>query len=413
MCARSWALGTLLLLASPHLSAVEWQRANGPTGAYIQAVAVHPANPRILLAGTTELFRTEDGGDSWTRVQLPTDLTELSVCGLAFSPADPDTVYCNCNVGMMVSRDAGRTWERRAFWKRIVMCNPIVADPFDVDRVYMTLGSMVFPGSLPLRISRDGGKTFEASVLPEERHVSQIHPDPHHRGVLLALGYPPEDNADGVELLLSRDYGSSWTQIPAAPEWQGKAIAWCNLDPENDRLLCAAVSTARTRELSYWFTYDDGRTWELLYEEGAGIADTPAMRKKLAATFPPRMDLPHLRNRDLTNLIVAPSNPRTVYYISSNEDLMRTLDGGETWECISGTLNFHTVERVIPHPKRAGSAFCHAGRQGGHGPHRCASNKGGYAVRLQLFCGLALRRRRRDVGEGHGVCRRCLCHGDV
>ena len=157
-------------------------------------VVMDPRNPDVLIASTWQrarrqwgyiaggpesgLHRSTDGGATWNKVQrgLPTE--ELGRIGLAISLANPDVVYAiveaaNRRGGFYRSSDNGVNWERRSDHNTIgLYYAEIFADPKDLDRVY----------SMDVRtmITEDGGRTFRA--LGErnkhvDNHVVWIDPD--------------------------------------------------------------------------------------------------------------------------------------------------------------------------------------------------------------------------------------------
>ncbi|MBC8172435.1 MAG: hypothetical protein H7X71_00900, partial [Chitinophagales bacterium] len=71
----------------------------------VQRLIIHPTSPNILLAATRNgIYRTNDGGDSWT-------LTEGAHCyDLALNSANPDIVYAVDEQDVLISEDAGETW---------------------------------------------------------------------------------------------------------------------------------------------------------------------------------------------------------------------------------------------------------------------------------------------------------------
>ncbi|HWO58083.1 MAG TPA: hypothetical protein VNN55_11000 [bacterium] len=94
------------------------------------AIAIHPINDNILYAGTGEanaatdnyegtgIYKTIDGGASWTLVGLP---NSYSIGRIVIDPLRPDTVYVavagrmfgtNPERGLYRSQDGGASWEQ-------------------------------------------------------------------------------------------------------------------------------------------------------------------------------------------------------------------------------------------------------------------------------------------------------------
>lgn len=78
-------------------------------GDWCNAVAVDPFDPDVILAGQMELFRTSDGGDSWTTVATyygPHEDQQF----IEFDRNTRDTVYLANDGGVYRSTDGGVTW---------------------------------------------------------------------------------------------------------------------------------------------------------------------------------------------------------------------------------------------------------------------------------------------------------------
>lgn len=103
-----------------------WGSANGALDASdlpVRSVAIHPSNPLVMLrAGGSgrggSLWRTMDGGLSWTALPFPGDFDGTgpsALCGevLAYDLRDPRVVYAGCeSAGFFKSTDAGDSWRR-------------------------------------------------------------------------------------------------------------------------------------------------------------------------------------------------------------------------------------------------------------------------------------------------------------
>ncbi len=77
-----------------------------PTGT-VNGFAVHPSNPKVMYVAMRDgIFRSEDAGQRWTRVQGP-----ANVAAVAVDPKRASDVYAATVEGrIFVSRDGGVTW---------------------------------------------------------------------------------------------------------------------------------------------------------------------------------------------------------------------------------------------------------------------------------------------------------------
>ena len=88
---------------------------------YGTAVAVHPSDPNtayVTFSGFSDatpstpghVFRTTDGGASWTNVSA--NLPNTPVTAVAINPTVPTEVYVGTDVGVFVSSNAGGSWAK-------------------------------------------------------------------------------------------------------------------------------------------------------------------------------------------------------------------------------------------------------------------------------------------------------------
>ncbi len=146
-------------------------------------LTMDPANPRILYATLwhaqrqphrldsggpdSALFKTTDGGDTWTDITRNPGLPKgvLGKMGIAVSPAKPDRVYAIIEAedgALFRSDDGGATWQRLSEQPEL-RGRPwyymyIFADPVDADTVYVL--------DYGMWRSIDGGKTFSELPTP-------------------------------------------------------------------------------------------------------------------------------------------------------------------------------------------------------------------------------------------------------
>jgi photosystem II stability/assembly factor-like uncharacterized protein len=153
-----------------------------------------PTNPRILYAGMWNhgrtpwfihsggtdggIFRTTDGGDSWTKLEggLPEMIGKV---GVDVSASNPQRVYAIIEAepgqgGLWRSDDGGESWElingHRALHTRAWYYIHIAADPVNENTVWVL--------STGLYKSIDGGKEWELVKTPHGDHHDQwINPE--------------------------------------------------------------------------------------------------------------------------------------------------------------------------------------------------------------------------------------------
>lgn len=201
-------------------------------------LAMDPANPNKLFAAMWQFRRwpwsfrsggpgsglhvTYDGGETWRRATPEDGLPagELGRIGVAISHSNPEVVYALVEArgknAVLRSGDGGRTWktvnEDPDVTERPFYYADLKVDPAWPSRVYSLTSR--------LRVSEDGGKTFQG--LGRSR---DIHGDYH------ALWINPKDPTHMVAgndggLGISRDRGETWFFPPNLPLAQYYHVAF-------------------------------------------------------------------------------------------------------------------------------------------------------------------------------------------
>jgi photosystem II stability/assembly factor-like uncharacterized protein len=202
-------------------------------------VVMDPRNPEVLIAATYQrrrhvwgmvdggpgsgLFRSTDGGQTWTRLKAGLPEEDMGRIGLAIPVGEPDTVYATIEAankagGFFRSLDGGQTWERRsekvsgaAMYYQELFC-----DPRDPKRVY-SLDTW-------MQVTEDGGKTWRR-VGENAKHVDNhaLWIDPANTEHLIA-------GCDGG-VYESRDRGATWAFKANLPIIQFYRVAVDNAKP--------------------------------------------------------------------------------------------------------------------------------------------------------------------------------------
>jgi len=170
--------------------------------------------PWLLVSGGMHsgIFKTVDGGDTWTEITRNPGLPQsgpLGAIGITLSPAKPSRLWAiiehEPGGGVYRSDDAGATWTfmtgDRNLRQRAWYYSKLYADPKDTNVVY---GPQVSP-----LISKDGGKTFARGFGGGDNHDIWIDPtDPKRVAVA-------HDNG----LIITKDGGTTSTRV-AVPTGQ-------------------------------------------------------------------------------------------------------------------------------------------------------------------------------------------------
>ena len=181
--------------------------------------------PWMLVSGGmgSAIFKTTDGGDTWTDITRNPGLPQsgpLGAIGITVSPAKPSRLWAivehEPNGGVYRSDDAGATWSftsgDRNLRQRAWYYSKLYADPKDTNVVYA-------PQVSPM-ISKDGGKTFTRGFGGGDNHDIWIDPTNPKR---IAVAH---DNG----VIITTDGGTTSTRV-TAPTGQYYHVHLTHADP--------------------------------------------------------------------------------------------------------------------------------------------------------------------------------------
>ncbi len=340
---------------------------NDSTGA--SDLVMDPRNPRVLYAGMWRaerkpwtlisgageggVYKSTDGGDTWTRLEAGLPEGKIGKVGLAVSPADPDRVWAmveaNPGNGLYRSDDAG------ASWRLVNDDNNIVGRPFYYHHVFADPQdpNTVYSANVRLWRSVDGGESWEMIPVPHgDVHDLWINPD--HPEIFVAAtdggasvtlnngatfsGVYNQPTAEFYDVMVDnqrpyRIYGSQQDNTTISVPVEPRAQA---LRPQEGWRYAAGCETGPIA-----FDPDDPDVvWGGCY---GGIINRMVLSedtRRNVNLYPESQDVPPLELRYrfqwVAPIVMSPHDPDVVYHAS--QYVHRTDDGGMTWETISPDL---------------------------------------------------------------------------
>jgi photosystem II stability/assembly factor-like uncharacterized protein len=308
------------------------------------------------------LYRSEDNGVTWKHLEgngLPDGI--LGRIGITVSGADSNRIYAIIEAkegGLFRSDDAGQNWTRvnddGRFRQRAWYFSKVYADPKSADTVYL-LNTGAFR-------SVDGGKTF--TLLPAR------HGD--HHGLWIDPTNPNRiGNANDGGASISTDAGKTWTTQNNQPTAQFYHVAVDNAFPyhiygaqqDNSNVGIASRTDSGTIGREDWFVAGDGecgfvvpdpRDWHIIYSNSEGYAVRYDKNKEEVQDISPMPldnsghgadNLIH-RFQWLSPLMLSPHNPDVLY--TAAECVFKSTDHGMSWTQLGGDLTRNDKSKQKP-----------------------------------------------------------------
>jgi len=254
-----------------------WTRVNSPfNGQTVWKVAVDPNNSQRIFVGTgapsrAALWRTLDGGRSWdrARVEIPefcAGVNRPRLLAFAYNPKDPKKAWFGLEAGgLFRTQDGGDSWERvdeRLLWDFHTDIHTIRVLPDDSETVVVVCVNAVYT-------SKDGGETWQG-MLPKARfgmyYARALATPPNSKDTLFVS---ISDGTPGTksEIIVSRDGAQSWqtTNLDQKPD---SCIWGIHVNPGNPMQIVAG-----TKYGSLYISHDGGNNWSKLWRSFPEISD--------------------------------------------------------------------------------------------------------------------------------------------
>ena len=328
--------------ANSYFQALKWRSIGPFRGGRSVAACGVPGNPLTYYMGATGggLWKTEDAGQIWTNISDGYFGTG-SVGAVAVSESNPNIVYCGMGEhavrgvmtshgdGVYKSNDAGKTWRKTGLSPTQHIAR-IVIHPTDPDIVYVAAQGALFGRTEERGVYKttDGGDTWK-KVLYVDNHTgcAELAISPGNPLVLYAalwehqrLPWKVISGGPGSGLYKSTDGGDTWEKMhKGLPEEMGKmAVTVC---PSNPDKVFALIESDSEKELGGLFvSADAGKNWTRVSNDHRLVQ----------------------RAWYYIEVFADPKDENTVYVL--NADALRSIDGGKTWETLSGTHgDFHDL----------------------------------------------------------------------
>ncbi|MEM7478902.1 MAG: glycosyl hydrolase, partial [Planctomycetota bacterium] len=331
-------------------SVVKWRNIGPFRGGRSVCASGVIGDSQTYFMGTTGggLWKTEDAGQHWTNVSDGFFKTG-SVGAVAVSESDPNVVYVGMGEhaprgvmtshgdGVYKSTDSGKTWQHLGLAETQHIAR-IVIHPKNPETVFVAAQGALHGPSQQRGIfkSTDGGKSWKRVLFVNElTGCSELSMDQSNPQVLYATMWEHQrkpwkviSGGEGSGVYKSTDAGATWKKIEEGlPEKKGKmAIAVSRSNP--DKVYALVEGDSQEEKGGLFASSDGGKTWSERSKDHRLIQ----------------------RAWYYTEVFVDPLDEQTIYVLSA--PALRSIDGGKSWETLSGTHGDYHDLWINPYDSR-------------------------------------------------------------
>jgi len=320
--------------------------------------------PWAMISGGLDggVYKTTDGGDTWTKLGggLPEGM--VGKIGVTVSPANPERVWAIIEAepdgGVYRSDDAGATWQRvnaeNKLRQRAWYYTHVIADPQDEYTVYAL--------NTGLYRSVDGGKTYTNIPVPHG-DVHDLWINPNHPEIMVV--------ADDGGAQVTLNAGKTWSSYLNQPTAELYGVVVDNAFPyrlygaQQDNTTISLPSWTSNQTIhpkQHWMSVGGCETGpvalhpdhpEMIYAGCYGGVmdrlDRTTHQVTNVMTYP-QLQLGEAaknlkyRFQWVAPMAVSPHNPEEIYH--GSQYVHRSRDMGETWDVISPDLTTQTPEHL-------------------------------------------------------------------
>ena len=296
-----------------------------------------PGNPRIVYLGSASggVWKTEDAGLTFKPIFDEQPVASIGDIGIA--PSNPQVIYVGSgesNVRNSVSSGNGvyKTTDGGRSWTHVGLADTrhvsrVLVHPQDPDLVYVgALGHAFGPNAeRGVFRSRDGGSSWQKVLYLDDRHgVADMDLSPVNPNLLFAALWhfdrkPWTHTSGSAEggVWRSVDGGTTWKKLTKGlPKLMGRiGVKVAPSDPN------VVYVIAESNEGTLFRSDDGGDSFRKVTDKVEIVS----------------------RGLYYTDMRVHPTNPEVVYAVASL--LQKSIDGGKTWERISRSthIDFHAL----------------------------------------------------------------------
>ncbi len=290
-------------------TAASWSNDNYGLTEPVTQLVIDPTQPLKLYAGGFGMFRSTDGGKTWSPIN--NGLAVPFVVGVVIDPLTPTTLYAATGGGVYKSIDGGNSWNLRQNGMTNTNLRSLAIDPVTPTTLY----AGAFNG--PIYKTIDGADNWAPiGNSPPVTPVS-LAVDPHTPTRIFAA-----DASIIGGVFRSNDAGATWQSVLSQSGAQG---IWVGVSPLTPGLVYATLADNATN-VNFFKSVDGGANWTGV-RSGRG------------------------------KIVFDPVNASTLYLLSQTEGILKSTDNGQTWSPRNIGLPLKNAVELAINPLRTSTLY--------------------------------------------------------
>ena len=332
------------------------------------SLTVDPNNGNILWTGLKDaigVYKSFDAGATWIETTPSWAESNFAFRGFSIQPGDSDIVYAAGEIPTGVTgkefdrvrgrvfrtADGGASWT--TVWEGENLARYIIIHPDNPNVLYISTGIFdreannsdckamppVLPGGVGVikAVSPDGGVTWNTTPINNgltDLYVGSLVMHPTNPNILLAgagnnsCSYFADYSSTGG-VFLSEDGGQTWTKTLG-----NDVITSVEFSPSQPRLAYAGS------KFHFYASEDGGHTWNVVAGVGWNLWGPPGV----IAGFP-------------IDILVDPHVPTTLFVNNYGGGNLKSNDGGATWSLASQGYTGALMFDLAVHPDKPGLVY--------------------------------------------------------
>jgi len=317
-----------------HMAGNDTRISNGQ-GAYSSGVWVDPQNPDIVYVVSIALYRSTDGGNTFTSFKGAPGGEDYHV--LWIDPENGQRIAVGADQGATVTIDGGRTW---SLWYPIPIAQ-VYHVATDTRYPYWVIAAQQDTGAVMTRSRGDFGQInfTDWSPVPSSE-FGTISADPLHPEILYGEGYGPGQGGSGL-VKINMATGQSGNVAPNfgtdQPKYRQVRDFWKKFDPFDLHAMYVGYQCLVV-------TRDGAQTWKAFSPDLTTTKD----QKEVACGTPAAAAAPGQQAQGrgrgapppaIADFFLSSAKKGVVWTVSSNGQIYNTVDAGAHWTNVSNIPN--------------------------------------------------------------------------